>query len=106
MRQLGSWSRWPSRGWLGSRRQPRSSLHIPVLGEEVVQHSQRGLQVTVDNVCGETKLISGLHGPHALKLAVMVPCHLPLILICPGWSSDATRGHHGQVGVEGQVGTQ
>lgn len=49
MRQLGSWSRWPSE-WLGSRRQPRSSLHIPVLGEEVVQHSQRGLQVTVDNV--------------------------------------------------------
>lgn len=105
MRQLGSWSRWPSREWLGSRRQPRSSLHIPVLGEEVVQHSQRGLQVTVDNVCGETKLISGFHGPHALKLAVMVPCHLLLILICPEWSLHETCGHHGQVGVEGQVGT-
>lgn len=32
------------------QREPRPSLHIPVLGEEVVQHSQRGLQVTVDDV--------------------------------------------------------
>lgn len=31
-------------------RQTGSSLHVPVLGEEVVEHSQCGLQVTVDNV--------------------------------------------------------
>jgi hypothetical protein len=32
------------------------SLHISILGKEVVQHSQRGLQVTVDNICRENEI--------------------------------------------------
>lgn len=30
------------------------SLHIPVLGEEIVEDPQRGLEITVDNVWGDT----------------------------------------------------
>lgn len=30
------------------------SLHIPVLGEEIVEDPQCGLEVTVDNVWGDT----------------------------------------------------
>lgn len=40
------------------------------------------------------------------SVAMMVPCHSSLILIYLAWSSDATHGHQGQVGVQGWVGVQ
>lgn len=43
------------------------SFHVPVLGEEVVQHSQCGFQVTVDNVCIENKKYTKLHWGHVTQ---------------------------------------
>lgn len=59
------------------QREPRPSLHIPVLGEEVVQHSQRGLQVTVDDVCRETNTSSVSVGLLASKFSPPI-CHSSL----------------------------
>lgn len=53
------------------------SLHVPVLGEEVVQHSQCGFQVTVDNVCVENKHTRRFSGATQRTAGVLVPLLLP-----------------------------
>lgn len=52
------------------------SFHVSVLGEEVVQHSQCGFQVTVDNVYIKNKntmLQVGARGPKLASTVLFYP---------------------------------
>lgn len=68
--------RWPGNG------PGCPSLHVPVLGEEVVQHSQCGFQVTVDNVCVENKTHAASVGPPSPKQTAFLVSFLPLPASC------------------------